>query len=217
MALVNRLSTGYVIVGAYATKLRRTMFAQLKDHIKNNIVSSSEVARVTAEINRILFEILVNRLNLDKGDIVRIRIDYSISDGKIVPHYNTLEIEAFRRVSEADIREAMDGVLKEGIPVFNYTVRLLGKTPIGDEVYAIYENEEESGILVATVVDGEVVVRGALKDPPRIIEKTVLTLKDNSVEKTVSENIQVLSEHAKPEDERKVEKIIKEIEDLLEG
>ncbi|NPA86503.1 MAG: DUF2258 domain-containing protein [Candidatus Diapherotrites archaeon] len=214
MKLINKLSTGLVIAGAYATKVRKTLFAQLKEEVKAGIVSSSEIARAAGELNRILFEILVNRLNIDKGDVVRIRIEYVVEEGKIVWRFNTLEIEAFRRIPDADVREAIQEVLQKGIPSFTYTIKRLGSTPIGDEVFAIYENDEEVGILVATPADGEVVVRGALRNPPRIIEKTKLTLQ-GSVEETVSKNIQVLSERAKPAADEVVEKVIKEIEDLL--
>ncbi len=214
MKLVNKLSTGFIIAGAYATKVRKTLFAQLKDEIKAGHVSSSEVARAAGELNRILFEIIVGKLNLDKGDVVRVRIEYVVEEGQIKWRLGTLEIEAFRRLPEADVREAIEEVLKEGAPTFTYTIKKLGSTPIGDEVYAILENNEEVGILVATPMENEVVVRGALRNPPRIIEKTKLTLM-GSIEETVSRNIQVLSERAKPASDEVVEKVIKEIEDLL--
>ena len=214
MRLVNKLSTGFVIAGAYATKVRRTLFAQLKEEVKAGNLSSTEVARAAGELNRILFEIIVNRLNLDKGDVVRVRIEYVVEDGTIKWRLGTLEIEAFRRIPDADVREAIEEVLKEGTPTFTYTVKKLGETPIGDEIFAILENGEEVGILVATPMDNEVIVRGALRNPPRIIEKTKLTLQ-NDIETTVSRNIQVLSERAKPASDEVVEKVIKEIEDLL--
>ena len=214
MKLINRLSTGYIIAGAYATKVRRTLFAQLKEEMKAGHVSNNEIARAAGELNRFLFEVLVNRLNMDKGDVVRVRIEYVVEEGKIKWRFNTLEIEAFRRVPEADVREAVEDVLREGAPTFTYTVRKLGNTPIGDEVYAILENGEEVGVLVATQVDDEVIVRGALRNPPRIIEKTKLTGR-GSIEETVSSNIQVLSERAAPASDEVVEKVIKEIEDLL--
>ncbi len=214
MKLVNKLSTGFIIAGAYATKVRRTLFAQLKEEMKAGHVSGTEIARAAGELNRILFEVLVNRLNLDKGDVVRVRIEYVVEEGTIKWRFGTLEIEAFRRIPEADIREAIEEVLKEGAPTFTYTVKKLGTTPIGDEIYTILENGEEVGILIATPLEGEVIVRGALRNPPRIIEKTKLTLQGD-IETTVTKNIQVLSERAKPASDDVVEKIIKEIEDLL--
>ncbi len=97
------LSTGYIIVGAYADKLRRTLFAQLSDKLRNKEMDPKEIARAAAEINQRLFEILVNRLKMDKGDVVRIRIDYDIEDGSIQWNYESLKIEAFRKVAEEEI------------------------------------------------------------------------------------------------------------------
>ena len=214
MKLVNKLSTGLVITGAYATKVRRTLFAQLKEEVKAGHISGNEIARASGELNRLLFEVLVSKLNLDKGDVVRVRIEYVVEEGKIKWRFGTLEIEAFRRIPDADVREAIQEVLKEGLPSFTYEITKLGTTPIGDEIYRILENGEEVGILVATPADDEVIVRGALRNPPRIIEKTKLSLQ-NTIEETVSHNIQVLSERAKPAADEVVEKVIKEIEDLL--
>ncbi|PWV36756.1 MAG: DUF2258 domain-containing protein, partial [Desulfurococcaceae archaeon] len=72
------LSSGYVIAGGYADKLRRTAFAQLRDEIKGGVISSQEVARAVGELNSTLYKILVDRFKVDKGDVVRIRIDYQI-------------------------------------------------------------------------------------------------------------------------------------------
>ncbi len=210
-----KLSTGYIIAGAYATKLRKTLFAQLRDKIKAGEMDTSEIARAAGELNRILFELFVNKLGLDKGDVVRVRAEYNVEDGKIVWNLSSLEVEVFRRLPEADIREALDEILQEGAS-FSYSTRRLGSTPLGDEVYAILENGQEVGILVATRDEDEVIIRGALRNPPRIIEKTKLPLQE-SVERTVAANIEALSQRAKPAEENVVEKVIKEIEDLVKG
>ncbi len=214
MKLVNKLSTGLVIAGAYADKVRKTLFAQLREEMKAGHVSSTEVARAAGELNRILFEILVNRLNVDKGDVVRVRIEYIVEEGSIHWRLNTLEVEAFRRIPDADVREAVEEVIKEGAPTFEYRIEKRGSTPLGDEIFDIYENEEKVGILVATPVEKEVIVRGALRDPPRLIEKTRLSL-SNTIEETVSKHIEILSQRAVPSSDEVVEKVIKEIEDLL--
>ena len=101
------LSTGYIIVGAYADKLRRTLFAQLSDKLRNKEMESKEIARAAAEVNQRLFDILVNELKLDKGDVVRIRIDYDIENNSIHWKYDTLRIEAFRKVSEEEIANVL--------------------------------------------------------------------------------------------------------------
>ena len=78
------LNTGLVIVGAYADKVRRTLFAQLKDRIKAKEIDSKIVAKASGDLNKLLYEIFVNRLKLDKGDVVRIVVNYDVVDGEIV-------------------------------------------------------------------------------------------------------------------------------------
>jgi len=108
---VPQLSTGFVIAGAYADKLRRVLFAQLRDAIKRGEIDNKTVAQRAGELNRLLFEILVNKLKIDKGDVVRIRIEYDVRDGDIVWKLDTLRIEAFRRIPDEEIER----VIKESI------------------------------------------------------------------------------------------------------
>ncbi len=101
------LSTGLVIAGAYADKLRRTLFAQLKDDVKNGKLTSQEVARAAAEMNQLLYQIFVDDLKLDKGDVVRVRVEYDVEDGNIKWRLNTLTVEAFKRMSDDEIQETV--------------------------------------------------------------------------------------------------------------
>jgi len=50
---VPRLSSGLVIAGAYATKVRRTLFAQLRDRTKADKEWAQKVAFASAQLNRI--------------------------------------------------------------------------------------------------------------------------------------------------------------------
>ena len=100
-----QLSTGLVIAGAYADKLRRVLFAQLRDAIKRGEIDNKTVAKRAGELNRLLYEILVNKLKLDKGDAVRIRIEYDVRDGDIVWKLDTLRIEAFRRIPDEEVEK----------------------------------------------------------------------------------------------------------------
>ena len=100
-----QLSTGLVIAGAYADKLRRVLFAQLRDAIKRGEIDNKTVARRAGELNRLLYEILVNKLKLDKGDAVRIRIEYEVKNGDIEWRLDTLRIEAFRRIPDDEVEK----------------------------------------------------------------------------------------------------------------
>jgi hypothetical protein len=100
-----QLSTGFVIAGAYADKVRRVLFAQLRDKIKRGEIDNKTVAARAGELNRLLFEILVNKLKIDKGDVVRIRIEYDVNNGDIRWKLDTLRIEAFRRIPDEDVEK----------------------------------------------------------------------------------------------------------------
>ncbi|AEM38725.1 uncharacterized conserved protein UCP037214 [Pyrolobus fumarii 1A] len=133
-----RLSTGLVIAGAYADKLRRTLFAQLRDLLKQGKIEASEVARAAGEMNRLLYDIIVNKLKLDKGDVVRVRVEYIVEekDGKaeIKWLYDTLTLEAFRRIPEEEVAKAVKETLGKreevlGSPVTGREAEWTGEKP----------------------------------------------------------------------------------------
>lgn len=105
-------STGLVIAGAYADKVRRTLFAQLKDAIKQDKEFAREVARATAELNVVLYNILIEELKISKGDVVRVRINYRVDHGKRVTWlYDTLRVEAFKRVPDEIVEKVVNNVV----------------------------------------------------------------------------------------------------------
>ncbi|MEM1851870.1 MAG: DUF2258 domain-containing protein, partial [Acidilobaceae archaeon] len=101
------LRTGIVVAGAYADKVRRTLFAQTKDLVKSGELSPQEVARAAGELNRLLYEILVAELKTEKGDAVRITVDYKIEEGKIVWDLKTLQIQLWKAVSQTEVNKAV--------------------------------------------------------------------------------------------------------------
>ncbi len=109
------LSTGLVIAGAYANKLRRTLFAQLRDLVKQNKEFAREVARASGEINRLLYIILVENLKCDKGDVVRVRIKYRVNlkEWRIIWDYDTLRIEYFKRQPDEEVMKIARKILEE--------------------------------------------------------------------------------------------------------
>lgn len=213
-----KLSSGYIIVGAYADKIRRTLFAQLRDKIKAKEMDSKTVAKAAADLNKLLYEILVNKLKLDKGDVVRIRVEYEVLDGEIRWILESLKIEAFRRIPDDEIepilREAIHRIEElEEIEEVRFEVERVGETDLGDDVYFVKLGEEKVGALVVTPLDGEAIVRGAIVKPnPIVIEKTKVEIEE-SLNETL---VRLLEQRGREVEEEIAERIMKEIEDLVQ-
>jgi len=104
--------TGVVLAGAYADKLRRTLFAQLSQKIKSGALDPKEVARAAGEINSLLYEVFVKHLALSKGDLVRIEVPYSLKGGRITWDLSGLKVRAFREIGQEVVAKAIEEVLK---------------------------------------------------------------------------------------------------------
>ena len=214
-----QLSSGLVIAGAYADKVRRTLFAQLKDSIRKGEVTAQEVARAAGELNRILYHILVEELKTDKGDVVRVRISYDIEDGKIKWDYDSLRLEVFRRVPEEEISKAIreitakvEEVLKRAV---QYTIEKVIATRLGDHIYWLRLGEKNVGAAIATPINGEVLIRAAVLDPsPMVVERARVPLVEN-VDKTLQENIGEVIRAGRHVESGEVMDIIKEIEAFI--
>ena len=87
------MSTGLIIAGAYADKVRKVMAAQAK----SAGMPVDEAIRAAAELNQYLFNIVTGK-GIEKGDVIRVRIEYVIDDGKIKWLYDTLSIEHWKKV-----------------------------------------------------------------------------------------------------------------------
>ena len=95
------LRTGVVLAGAYANKVRRTLFAQLSQKIRSGELNVKEVAEAAGELNTLLYEAFVKHLALSKGDFVRIEIPYTLENGKIVLSGSALELKEDEQVKRA--------------------------------------------------------------------------------------------------------------------
>lgn len=170
-----RLSTGFIIAGAYADKVRRAIHAQLREAVSRGEVELREVDRARAELNRILHRIIVEELKSDKGDVVRARVDYDVVDGKIVFKLDTLSLEYFKRVPDGEVAKAVERGLAEikgeAAHRGDLEVERAASTPVGDQLFKVKREGREVGMLLVTPLDGEVMVRGALLEPKPIILK----------------------------------------------
>ena len=136
----NELSTGLIIAGAYADKLRRTLFAQLRDLVKKNRDFAREVARAAGEMNRLIYIILVEELKSDKGDVVRIRVKYEVDTEKwkITWKYKTLRIEYFKRYPDEEVKKIIDKILEEKLEEVQEQYR---EAPTREEAEKILKGE----------------------------------------------------------------------------
>mgnify|MGYP001772603303 CR=1 FL=1 len=136
------LNTGIVIAGAYADKLRRTLYAQLAGIVKTNKEFAREVARASAELNMLLFHVLVEGVKVDKGDAVRIRVKYVIDEKamRIKWLYDTLKLEVFKRVPDEQVESVKNKVINEKLAEIQEKYK---EAPTREEVERILAGETE--------------------------------------------------------------------------
>ncbi len=104
------LNTGLIIAGAYADKARRVLMAQVKGQ-----VDTQEAIRAIGELNKLLFDVLVNEIKAEKGDVVRIVVDYDIKEGQIKWNYDTLRLEFFKRVPDEEVNKKVKEALARAL------------------------------------------------------------------------------------------------------
>ncbi len=213
------LRSGLIIAGGYADKVRRVLFAQLKDKVKSGEVDTKEVARAAGELNRLLFEIFVSKLNTDKGDVVRVTVDYEVEEGTVKWKLDTLKVEVWRRVPEEEIEPVIKSVIEKAeelvAAAIEFSIKRLGKTDTDDIVYTITYDEREVGALLATPIDGRAIIRGAVVEPtPLVLKKNVVEY-EGDLDEYLSSNIVQIMKGAENAEKREAEKVVREIKSLL--
>ena len=201
------LSSGFVIAGAYADKIRKTVFAQLRDYVKKDKEWGQKIAFSVAQLNRLLYNVLVEQLRVDKGDVVRIRIEYDVDEASknITWKWDSLAIEIFRRVPQEQVEEIVKKTLSRVSEimqaVITYNLALIGETVDGDVVFAVKLNDREVGAAIVTPVNETLAVlkRGAVLEPtPAIFEKVKLDVQPGkTMEETLSETLSKVMQSAR--------------------
>lgn len=193
-----RLSSGLVIAGAYADKIRRTIFAQLRDYIKKNRDWGQKVAFAVAQLNRVLYTLLVEQLKIDKGDVVRIRIDYEIDESakNIVWKWDSINVEVFRRVPQEQVDSAVKQLVsiarEVAVAAVSYSLIKIGETFDGDIVFTVTLDGRDVGAAIVTPVNETLAVlkRGGVVEPtPAIFEKVRLEIPTGSSMEDVLKNV----------------------------
>lgn len=201
---VETLRSGLVIAGAYADKLRRVAFAQMKNLIKEGVLSAKDVAYHVAQLNKLLYRILVDTIRIDKGDVVRISINYRVVDGRIEWDFGSLKIEAFRRIPQEEVDEAVKEVVERAREIIEeavtYRIEKIGETEDGDMIFVMKLGETEVGAFEVIPIDSDFayIKKGAATDPsPMIIEKVRIPLEGGDIESAIANNVGKLTEKAK--------------------
>lgn len=199
------MRTGLVIAGGYATKIRRVVFAQLAEDIKEKRIDNKTVAFHVAQLNRFLYTLLVDKIKIDKGDAVRISIDYEVSEGRIVWKFDTLKVEAFRRVPDEEIASILTTLVPEAEKIMvapvEYTVEFAGETSDGDKIYTLKVGEREGGVLEVIPINEEflyIKVGVLLAPEPTKVEKVKVALEGKTYEEALRTSVNTLLSSGKP-------------------
>jgi len=217
------LRSGFVIAGAYADKLRRTMFAQLRNEIKEKKIKSSDVAFHVAQLNKVLYRLFVDELKIDKGDVVRITIDYELTDKGIEWKFDTLKVEVFRRVPQEEVDAAVKKVIGQATEIMSaaveYVAEKLGETEDGDQIFVLKLGDRVVGAFEVLAIDNDFayIKKGAAIEPsPMIIEKIKLQLDGRSIEDVIKDSIEVFTKEAKYVEREEAERLINYIMSRIE-
>ncbi|MEM1683731.1 MAG: DUF2258 domain-containing protein [Ignisphaera sp.] len=220
-----KLSSGFVIAGAYADKIRRTLFAQLRDYLRKDKEWGQRIALAVAQLNRFLYTLLVERIKIDKGDVVRIRIDYDIDETtkSINWLWNTLTIEAFRRIPQDEVDKITKELVTKAVEISTaavvYALEKLGETFDGDIVYTIKLGDREVGTAIVTLINENIGVlkRGAVIEPtPAVFDKVKLVVEPGkTIEDTLRDVLSTVIQSAKHVDADEAVKVINAIRDRI--
>jgi len=204
------LSSGFVIAGAYADKVRRTLFAQMGDYVKRDKAWAQKVAYAAAQLNKFLYTIIIRlgeQFKVDKGDVIRVRIEYDIDENtkEVKWKWETLQLEVFKRIPQ----DQVDAVVKEFTAkatevlaaTVAYSLKKLGETFDGDIVYTITLGDREVGAVVVMPVSGDLAILkvGAVIEPtPVVLEKTKLVIPPSQdLESTLKSTLSTIIQSAK--------------------
>ncbi|MEM0002272.1 MAG: DUF2258 domain-containing protein [Desulfurococcaceae archaeon] len=220
------LRSGFVLSAGYAAKLRKTLFAQLKDLVKQDKEFASKIAYYSGLLNRALFTLLVEELKVDKLDVVRISINYDVDEANkaIIWKWDTLKIEIYKRVSPETYESTLKNFILKApelaLKAVKYSVNKLGESFDGDIVYEIRIGEKEVGAAVVYPIDENTIVlkvAAVIEPTAAVFEKSKLELAGRSIEEVLLEKIGKIMEIAKHISHEEAFKIINAIREKVKA
>ena len=218
------LRSGLVFAAGYADKLRRTIFAQLREQVKKDKELAKQVALYVGRLNRALYTLLVEELKVDKFDVVRITISYELDEVNkaIVWKWDTLKVEIYKRIPPETYEEALKKFVARAptlaVEVVKYNVSKIGETFDGDLIYSIKIDEKEVGVVEVLPVEDIVVLKKAAVIEPvtAIFEKAKIELKGRSIEDALIEQLSKIMEIARHVDTGEALQVINAIRGRLQ-
>ena len=165
-----QISTGLVRAAGYADKLRRVLIAATR-----NEVDPREAIKVASYINQHLFKILREN-NIEKSDVIRIRFDIDIIDGKILVDWNSLRIEVYKHKADY-VAEEIESTLPEMPEITEEEVKaaLEEKARPEEEGTVYYQRSGEEAVIPEE--EKEYTPIGHKKEKESFISKIIKKLK----------------------------------------
>lgn len=210
--------SGLTIAGAYADKLRKALFAQFASKVKAGELSKEDVARASRELNTFLYHILVEKLKLDKLDVVRINIKYEVHGRELRWDYDNLRIEAYKRIPQEKVDETIMEAVRHVKEIIEgkYIVEEIGKTLTGDTLYKIRLGDLNVGVLEAIRLNDELLIKGALISPePVMVEKIRIELYGRNPLEVLTEKLNEIISKSRKISRTEAEEAIKTLLSIL--
>lgn len=100
------LRTGIIPAARFADKIRRVALAAFKGYVPREVI-----IRDVAEFNKELFDIIVNRMKCEKGDLIRVIVDVTYDEESQKLMFGEPRIERF--IPESQVRAEYEEKIRE--------------------------------------------------------------------------------------------------------
>jgi hypothetical protein len=107
------LSSGLVYVRSCIDKLRKNLYAYLRNYISRDREWCLGIDKAVEELSNVVSKVFI-KLGVGEDDVVRIRIEYQINENSksIIFNWSTISIEVFRRIPRKDVEAVVKNILQ---------------------------------------------------------------------------------------------------------